>query len=418
MRTRSIGLAALLAGLGSCSPAPAGSDRGPDAAQEPPAARAPAEETAPSPPPAAEAPAPPPREPPPAEPPPRVEPPAAGRGVLEPADAPEQKRCIELVEGTTGQRFTRAVPVFVFTPEELRKEVESWGDFSPDNILGFYKPSTKALYLVPEKAGNRREFGLRLHEAVHALQDQLYDLARLEAGATTTDARHAARGLIEGEAVQVMVDALSETQPAVAQISKVRVPDDSRDPEAFRRVYTYAYGTRFVEHLKRRGGYRAVHEAFARMPVSSEQVLHPEKYDEPADLPDGIAATAESVRTLLPPGYAVSSVDTVGEFETRLRFVPHEATAPRSEAIAAGWGGDVEIVAKSGNRSLSLWLTTWDTAEDALEFAEATQLLPGCRTVSWDGRRRVILLSSDEGLGDEHAEALHSALRAVPIEYR
>ena len=298
---------------------------------------------------------------------------AAVLGTLEDPENPEQQRAIALIEKITGRKFKDQVPVYVYTPEELEEEVSRWEGYRPDNLMGFYRFDTKALYLVPEKAGNKRAFGLRIHEACHALQDQLYDLTKIHESAKTTDENWAILGLIEGEAVQVMIDALIEKQPHVAYIAKARAPEGSRDPDAYRVVYTYAAGTRFIQHLKKRGGYDAVHKAFGNLPASSEQILHPEKYDVKRDAPDRITLDRDAIREALPEGWKVRGYDTLGEFETRLWFIANEATFARAEELAAGWGGDAYVEARRpGDKqsSLRVWVSTWDTRKDAEEFCD------------------------------------------------
>ncbi|MBZ0137743.1 MAG: hypothetical protein K8I27_15360 [Planctomycetes bacterium] len=316
---------------------------------------------------------------------PEPEQPVARLGKLEDPDAPEQTRAIEAIETITGLTFKQRVPVYVYTPEELAEEIKGWGDdgFTPENILGFYKWSTKAFYLVPEAAGNKRAYGLRIHEAVHALQDQHYDLAKLHAEPETSDADWALLALIEGEAVQVMVDALIEKQPHVAFISKARAPEGSTDPAAYRNVYVYAHGTQFVEALKKVDGYKTVDGAFRDLPVSTEQILHPEKYTGKRDLPDEITLDMKALKEAL-PGWKLSEPDRLGEFEMRMVWVQQEQTVMQAESIAAGWGGDAQVVATKGETELKLWVTTWDTRDDAREFFEALDHLPDGLGVVWN----------------------------------
>lgn len=354
------------------------------------------------------------------EPQPEPEPePAARLGKLEDPDAPEQKRAIESIEAITGLKFKKRVPVYVYTPEELEQEVKGWGDgFVPDNILGFYKWSTKAFYLVPEAAGNKRAYGLRIHEAVHALQDQHYDLAKLHAIPETTDADWALLALIEGEAVQVMVDALIETQPHVAFISKARAPEGSTDPGAYRNVYVYAHGTQFVEALKQVDGYKAVDAAFKDLPVSTEQILHPEKYTAgKREMPDAISLDMGALKGAL-PGWTLGKPDRLGEFEMRMFFVQQEETVLQAEEIAAGWGGDVQIIATREDEQITVWVTSWDTDEDADEFLTALRHVPRLRSLQRrEDNRRVVSLVLDGELTEAELEGVQQALLRAEIRF-
>ena len=107
-------------------------------------------------------------------------------------------------------------------------------------------------------------------------------------------------------------------------------------------------------------------ETYARPPVSTEQVLHPDKYaaDEkpvaidPAALDEFLAAK----------GYKGVYRTTLGELGVALVLETH---FPREDlgSVSEGWGGDVFLVYdKEGAAPLVLWLTEWDGEEDAVEF--------------------------------------------------
>jgi hypothetical protein len=98
---------------------------------------------------------------------------------------------------------------------------------------------------------------------------------------------------------------------------------------------------------------------------STEQILHPEKFlDSIPDRPTRIRLGAPRRGTLV-------HEDNLGEFETRLLLFRHlrdEAAAVRG---AAGWDGDrYQVVAVDGEQVLN-WLTVWDSADEAQEFAAA-----------------------------------------------
>src|SRR5579859_460248 len=114
--------------------------------------------------------------------------------------------------------------------------------------------------------------------------------------------------------------------------------------------------------------------AYARPPVSTEQVLHPEKYAanelpvviDPSDV-DGFLTSR---------GYACIYKTTLGELGVALVLETH---FPREDltSVSEGWGGDVFLVyEKEGAVPLVLWITEWDSLEDAVEFqAQAFRLM-------------------------------------------
>ncbi|MBK8207017.1 MAG: hypothetical protein IPK87_09540 [Planctomycetes bacterium] len=345
---------------------------------------------------------------------PEPAPKAETRGKLEAADAPEQTRAVGLIEQVTGRKFKTRVPVYVFSQEELEAEVKSWGDYAPENILGFYKYDTKAMYLVPEAAGNKRAFGLRLHEGTHALQDQLYDLAKLHKAVTTQDEDNTVTALIEGQAVQVMIDALPDN-PHVKRITEVKQPTDLSDDGAWLRVLYYSYGAVFVQNLKERDGYEAVDAAFKALPKSTEQILHPEKY--PAELPDRVSLPADLP---WPAGFKAEASTTTGEFSVLVAM--HRAGVSDSAAAAAGWGGDIEVTARKGASWITLRVTTWDTREDAQEYHDGMQGALNLRVARWNNTegedgRRVSLVFADPDVDTAVLDALAEALVRATVEY-
>jgi hypothetical protein len=116
-------------------------------------------------------------------------------------------------------------------------------------------------------------------------------------------------------------------------------------------------GRDFARALQERGGWDALRQAWARPPVSTEQVLHPEKYfaGETPRAPDP---------GHVPAGRLVNE-GVLGELLTRTLL------GPGSEAAAAGWGGDLFRVYDVGGRTLLVWASAWDTGSDQREFADA-----------------------------------------------
>src|SRR5262245_1038570 len=89
-------------------------------------------------------------------------------------------------------------------------------DRAPDadkKIQGYYSIADKKLYLHNDISG-AYEKGVLIHEMVHALQDQHFDLgklkARLHVGKFDSDAERALAALIEGDATYTMIEVLKK----------------------------------------------------------------------------------------------------------------------------------------------------------------------------------------------------------------
>jgi hypothetical protein len=278
-------------------------------------------------------------------------------------------------------------------------------------VYGLYSPEEKKLFVVSRSGAlgplERWTFS---HEYTHALQDQNFDLAKLDLQAVGESDRSLARlSLIEGDATVVMTEwaqqnltpsELLETiraslDPASLKILE-KMPPILREPLGF----PYDNGLRFVMGIQQRGGWKAVNTAFSNPPASTEQILHPEKYDA-AEAPVAIDVPKD-LDTRMGDGWKVSLQDTLGEFQLGIWLRMGVTRVPLANTAAAGWGGDRVTLLDGPNGSWAIaMMTTWDTAADAAEFADAagqtlTKLgTPGTVTAPPGGLGVTVLLGSD-----------------------
>jgi hypothetical protein len=248
-------------------------------------------------------------------------------------------------------------------------------------VAGFYSPEDDELYVVSRTGGlGPTERVTFAHEYTHALQDQKFDLESFELGAVGEGDRGLGRlSLIEGDATLSMSLWLQQHLTPTEQAQLVR---ESLDPEALailqrmppilRESLTFPYdaGLRLVLRIYQTGGWPAVDTAFARPPASTEQVMHPEKYDANeaplvVDIPDDLA-------TRMGAGWTVGLEDTLGEFQLGVWLRGAlDRVVPANDA-AAGWGGDRVVILSGPNGAWGIALVTdWDTPADATEFADA-----------------------------------------------
>jgi hypothetical protein len=109
-------------------------------------------------------------------------------------------------------------------------------------------------------------------------------------------------------------------------------------------VAPYIEGLSFVHALRRKGGWDAVNGAWQRPPISTEQVLHVDKWEaneRPLEVP---APTAKA----LGEGWKREDEDSFGELGFALTY---EEWMPHADAyaIAAGWGGDRSAAFQKGD---------------------------------------------------------------------
>ena len=241
------------------------------------------------------------------------------------------------------------------------------------------------------------------HELTHALQDQYWGLPgdAEPATASNTDRVLARRALLEGDATwasfaTVKGGALDDATrarvlrqmnglPAELAAALPDVPELLRASLAFQ----YQGGTIFVDRLLARGGWAAVDRAQADPPVSTAQVLHPERYLAAArDAPTPIAlGTTPALRRA---GFELVLADTMGELIVRIlvgRVLPPEQAA----RVADGWDGDRLVAFARGTSLLVAWMTAWDSEADAFEFADAVRLAVPEGSVERRGARVLVL---------------------------
>jgi hypothetical protein len=127
-------------------------------------------------------------------------------------------------------------------------------------------------------------------------------------------------------------------------------------------TFPYLRGMVFCARLTNEGGWKAVDEAYRDPPVSTEQIIHPEKFRDKVDLPM-IVDLGE-----LKPGAPWKELgrNVLGELQTSIMLGRQGARA------AAGWDGDRYAVFETPEKRLGLvWVSTWDSPDDAREFAHA-----------------------------------------------
>jgi hypothetical protein len=260
-----------------------------------------------------------------------------------------------------------------------------------ENIAGFYdeRPGKKRLYAVSEDRTLTPANQLVLsHELRHALQDQYADVHRVlpDAVGDFDDRRLAYVSLLEGDATLVMERFLMKRLSGSAlgggsDLSQLSwptppvpgVPPVIRD----QLVLPYVIGRDFARALHQRGGWDSLKAAWTVPPASMEQVLHPEKFFAHE------APRAVNIR-YSPPRGQVLSEGVLGELFTRTFLAagseedapaapagsPAPPTVDDVERAAAGWGGDAYRAWDVGGKTLLVWRTEWDRAEDAREFEQ------------------------------------------------
>jgi hypothetical protein len=250
-----------------------------------------------------------------------------------------------------------------------------------DQVAGYYDPRSKTLYVVQGVDSAAAAQTLR-HEMVHALQDQHRNLDSLLHVRGQGDRATAAQAALEGQATWAQLGGAGfatrspggwERVRAQIRESANRSADLADAPLVVREglLFPYLSGAELARAAALAGHPDSV---LRRLPASTEQVLHAERYLTRPDAP--LAVT-------LPPPRAgrVVAENTLGEFDTRLALYGQLDDLGRAARAAQGWGGDRWAVVRTGaagpGGEAFVWLTVWDAPVDAAEFLEAmAELVP------------------------------------------
>lgn len=277
-------------------------------------------------------------------------------------------------------------------------------------LAGYYDPENATLYIadwIPVEV----QAPVLAHEILHALQDQHFGLKSfIKRKKGELDATLAKMALVEGEGMALMYmysyRRLKRSLPDLAPLITPSLPSIYASVKHITpgvsdylirlHLFSYVYGCRFVLYMVRKFGWPGVNRVYSRLPATTEQLMHPEKYlaNERGRVVNVVRPAAWSAlwRPILR--------NIQGEYglQLLLRTRLPEAIA---RAAAQGWNGDQLVLlrhARTGALAL-LMETHWDTARDAEEFAHAYALflrarLPGCRV---SRKRGAVMLVAVDG---------------------
>jgi len=264
------------------------------------------------------------------------------------------------------------------------------------------------------------------HEVAHAAADQRFGLRQLMEispdgrSRLTGDARRARLAVVEGDAMLTGLEVLDpretflgprELAGLAARLRAAAHPDNTNAWGAALAGFTHVEGLLFVARARVHRPWSAVDALWTDPPSSTEQILHPEKYESC----EGPVAVEPSALPALPGlGRPVAS-DVVGELAIR-SWLSGAWNAEVAARAAAGWGGDraglyerpagTEADGGVPPRSTALaWITVWDDPAEADDFAHAARRVLERRAAKGEAEAPAeqplpegVILSSSKGL--------------------
>ena len=244
-------------------------------------------------------------------------------------------------------------------------------DLYAEQVAGYYDPDSAMLFGVA--GAGREELRLVLaHEMVHALQGEYLPLDSILKATANNDRLTAAQAVLEGQATLASIEVLApgrhvtetpqfwEMYRDQVREKQALMPVFARAPLVVREalIFPYLDGAEFM-YWWNASGPRDTMPYGRRMPVSTEQILHPDRYAR-GDEPVPLAFAADS---------AVLYEDVLGENEVRVLL----ASLARSDEVGAvvplGWGGDRFRVYETSAGPALVWYVVWDDQRAADRFA-------------------------------------------------
>ena len=218
-----------------------------------------------------------------------------------------------------------------------------------EQIAGLYDPDSQEFFIA-DWTSPADERPVMSHELTHALQDQHFHIDKWSDAAKPNDDAELARdAVLEGSAMAAMFDyelggkgslrSLGDFDPSLLMGDMDSSPELSKAPKEIQDelLFPYLAGIRFTQKVLQAGnGWPDFYKVFAKPPVSTQQIMHPELY-----LQGVVPAKVEvpDPKGVLPAEWKKLDENDMGEFGV-LEILKQFLEADRSKTVAATWAGD------------------------------------------------------------------------------
>jgi hypothetical protein len=249
-------------------------------------------------------------------------------------------------------------------------------DLYTEQVAGFYDPDSATLFGV--EGADRTQLSLVLaHELIHALQGQHLPLDSILDARENNDRLSAAQAILEGQATLASLEVLAPghdvaQNPQFWEMYREQVRRQQSTMPVFRRaplvlretlIFPYLQGAEFMHWWESERPGSMPYGPL--MPVSTEQVLHPERYAR-GDVPVPMAFPKES---------GVVYEDVLGEAEIRVILATLAGSDEVQTVLPIGWGGDRYRLYQPAEGPALVWYVVWDDARSVERFMRSAAAL-------------------------------------------
>lgn len=243
-----------------------------------------------------------------------------------------------------------------------------------EGTLAFYDPEADEMVI----RGTDTTVGVRVtivHELTHALQDQHFDLTRLDDEDLTSGEVAAFEALVEGDAVRIeneYINTLDDEELSAYDDESTSEFDMTEEaiadvPPILQAVFAapYALGEGLLAVLDGEGGSDEIDDAFRNPPRSEEHLMDPWTFldgDVPEEVPTPELDDGEE------------EIDTSDFGALSWFLVLAERIDPRVALVAVnGWGGDAMVAYEDDGRACVRIAFRGDDARDTDEMERAIE---------------------------------------------
>ncbi len=265
-------------------------------------------------------------------------------------------------------------------------------DLLTEQAAAFYDYDRKKLFIT-DSTSSESQAPVLAHELSHALADQNYNLARfIKQGRKSDDGSTARLAVMEGQATWMMSEylarqsgtSLKDSATLAATMATMAAGDEGGDGNnksdgefpvfdkeplylKLTLVFPYTKGMSFQQAVLLRDSQKGFGEVYLQAPVSTQQILHPEKYFEHVKPTDPALPVVH-----LPHGYKGLVGGELGELEQGIMLEQYVGKT-RAGHLAPHWRGcsfELQEDKKAG-RVVLLYATEWDSEDSAAQYFTA-----------------------------------------------
>jgi hypothetical protein len=243
-------------------------------------------------------------------------------------------------------------------------------DLYTEQVAGYYDPDSTTLFAVADADPVQLRLVLA-HEMIHALQGQYIPLDSILHDISNNDRLTGAQAVLEGQATLASIEVLAPGHnvagnPEFWELYREQVRQQQSSMPVFAKaplvvreslIFPYLAGAEFM-HWWKASPLRDTVPYGPRMPVSTEQILFPDRYLR-GDIPVPLA---------LPPSSEAIHEDVLGEGEIRVLMA--RLTGAREVRVRGpiGWGGDRYRVFPTPSGPGLVWYVVWDDTRSVERF--------------------------------------------------